>query len=125
MSSRATRVKRVFVGVIPVFTKKLILADPATLECFVSDKRRRGKRKRDFSYSGACVAAEQKRRAAVLVDGADEPVAVVTAAPKNQNYPVYALVKDGKIVRLVVVFDGDPCRERESRTGVKRRRRRS
>lgn len=110
--SKKGMVTRVLIGRVPVFSKKLIVVDPATLEDFRSDKKKRGKRKRDFSYSGACAAVELKLKASELKEGTDDPVAIVTSAPKNQDYPVYALVRDGKIVRLVVVFDEDPCGER-------------
>src|SRR5690606_7726867 len=109
---RKGQVTRVLVGHLPVFTKKLVVADPSVLENFVLDKKRAGKRKKDFSFSGACVGAESKRLPASELIGDDgKPIAVVTAAPKNQSFPIYALVKNGKVVRLVVVFDDDPCNE--------------
>jgi len=98
-------VTRVLVGRVPVFSKKLIVVDPATLDDFQFDRKRCGKRKRDFSYSGSCAAVELRLKAAELKDGAGEPIAVVATAPRNQDYPVYALVRDGKILRIVVVFD--------------------
>ena len=106
------RVTRVLVGHVPAFTRKLIVVDPAAIESFQTDKRRRGKRKRDFAYSGACAAVETKLRAAELMDGSDQSAAVVVKTPKNKNYPVYALIRDGRPVRLVIVFDEDPCGER-------------
>lgn len=112
MPGKKGMVTRVLVGHVPVFTKKVIVADPATLADFRSDKKQRSKRKRDFSYSGACAAVELKLKAAELADMSGEPAAVAAAAPKNGDYPVYALVRDGKIVRLVIVFDEDPCGER-------------
>lgn len=119
------QVTRVLVGHIPVFTKKLVIADPSVFEDFVLDKRRPGKRKKDFSFSGACAGAELKQLPASELTGDDDaPIAIVTAAPKNQYFPVYALVKDGKVVRLVVVFDEDPCKERGASKDTKKRRRR-
>lgn len=117
------RVTRVLVGRIPVFTRKVIVADPAVFANFVVDRRRRGKRKRDFTYSGSCVAAELKLGAAELLDDDGDPVAVATSA-NAKDCPIYALVRDGKVVRLVVVFDEDPCRERPRLPGRKKRRRR-
>lgn len=114
------------VGKIPVFSKKLILVDPEVLSRFESDRPRRGKKKRDFTCSGADAAVRRKLRAAELLDENGDPIAIAAAAPKNTTFPVYALVRDGKIVRIVVVFDEDPCRERPALPGpkVKRKRRR-
>lgn len=107
---RPQPVTRVLVGYVPVYTKKLILADPSAFDAFLTDTRKPGKRRRDFSYSGACAVAEGARLRAGQLEDKAGPVAIVTAAPKNRQYPVYALVRGGKVVRLVISFDDDPCR---------------
>lgn len=111
---RKVSVERVLIGYVPVFTRKLLISDPACVEGFVSDRPSRTKRKRDFSFSGACAATRTARRAAELSEGSSgQPVAIAAAAPGNKDYPVFALVRGKKIVRIVIVFDGDPCRERQ------------
>jgi hypothetical protein len=103
-------IRRILVGWVPVFTRKVIVMDPAFADCFVSDKPSRKKKQRDFTFSGACAATRTRHGAAeLLAEGAT--AAVVARAPKNRNYPVYALVRGRKVLRLVIVFDADPCRE--------------
>jgi hypothetical protein len=125
--SRKGQVTRVLVGKIPVFSRKLLIVDPEALSKFRLEQPRRGK-KRDFSSSGAAKAVRLKLGAAELLDNEGNSIAIASAAPKNMEFPVYALVRDGKIVRIVVVFDEDPCRERPALPGPKtpkRRRKRS
>ena len=105
-------IDRVLVGWVPVFSRKLIIMDPACADSFVADRPSRTKRKRDFSFSGACAATRTRNRAAELMtEGA--PAAIAAAVAENRNYPVYALVRkgSGRILRLVIVLDADPCRE--------------
>jgi hypothetical protein len=121
-------VTRVFVGVVPAFTGKLMIVDPGCLENFVTESMEANgfatRGKQGFGYSGTRNVAGSKRKAGQILDSAGENIAVATAAPEFADCPVYALVRDGKVVRLVIVFDGDPCREAPTQKAPRRRRRR-
>ena len=118
------QVTRVFVGVVPAFSGKLLLVDPSCLENFITESMEANgysaRGRHGFGYSGTCNVA--KRGAGQILDNAAENIAVATVTPGKDDYPVYALMRGDKVLRLVVVFDADPCGEAPAKSRKAKRR---
>jgi len=93
------------IGYVAVDSGQILLADPAYLKDWKDNEFNEKKKKKDFTYSGACNITLSKEMGGNFLDEKFKEVGVAVSSGYGDGcYPVEATYDDGRIKEVKIVF---------------------